>query len=73
MALNVIIIAAIALVVMVIVLFIFGSKSSDISKTTEDCGAKFGECLLKEDCIGRPIISNTDCEKNDEVCCIKLS
>lgn len=72
-AMNIIIIAVIALVVMVVVLYIFGNKSANITKTTDDCATKYGECLLKNECTGRPMIDNTNCEATGQKCCIKLA
>ena len=67
---NVIIMAVIAIVVLVILLAIFQSKTSDISEDLSSCFTKGGACLpLDGQCD--QIIPDVDCGE-ERICCINL-
>ena len=72
MSVNVIIIAALALIVFVVLAVLFTGKTKNFSQTIESCSSKGGQCLSKEQCGDQPKISNVkDCTTN-QVCCIKV-
>ena len=69
---NVIIIAAIALVVLVVILYIFQGRTSMFTKSLESCEAKQGTCKPTSgvgSCEG-PTISGTNCEEKEKICCL---
>jgi hypothetical protein len=73
---NVIIIAALSLIVLVVVLVIFSERSSIFGKSLESCSGKAGEC--KESCgTGEATIPNAKCpekesEAEKDTCCVKI-
>jgi hypothetical protein len=72
-ALNVVIIAAIALLVLVVVVFIFGKRAGTFGQAVSSCEGLGGKCY-ENPCltIGKPSIPNADCkEKNEDApyCC----
>lgn len=79
LALNVVIIAVIALLVLVVVLFIFGSKANVFSKGVSDCLSLSGSCENVE-CSKlpspRPSLPNGNCPVPDgadkKFCCAKI-
>jgi len=74
LAFNVIIIAAIGLLVLAVVLFIFVGKSGKISEGLDDCSAKRGTCEFSGECAGA-IISGTNCAEDFQparICCVEI-
>lgn len=72
MPINVIIIAALALVVLVVLLAIFTGRIKIFSENLQSCAAKQGECELGSKCpSNKALITNTDCPK-DKVCCVTV-
>ncbi len=84
MTLNVIIIAAIALIVLVVMLFIFSGKIKAFGQGTDSCTAKGGSCTAEgysASCIkagscacpssmqNTIYLQGTDCEKTATICC----
>lgn len=69
---NVIIIAALVLLVLIVIALIFGGRIQNFGQTTQSCTAQGGECkpecdpLLGEAQIGDSL--TTDCPN---VCCMK--
>lgn len=61
LAMNIIVIAVIALLVLVIVLFIFGGKANIFSKGVSECAAIGGQCS-PDPCVGRPAFSSGECK-----------
>ena len=74
LAMNLIVIAVIALLVMVVVLFIFGGKANIFSKGTDACSSKQGVCIPKEETCSGPVIEAKDCLEFDppQRCCLKV-
>lgn len=77
LALNIVIIAVIALLVMVVLLFIFGGKINIFSKGVSNCESLGGECK-EELCLRldppRPAVPSGDCEAPEgetRYCCSK--
>ena len=77
MSMNVIIVAAIALLVLVVLSIIFLGRSETFSRETTDCVNKGGQC--KADCSDTSVYPewNTPypgwkCANDGDVCCIKL-
>jgi hypothetical protein len=72
LSVNVIIVAALALVVFVVLAAIFTNKTRDFSSTLSSCTSKQGQCLAS--CEGGSMIGNTDCEKEKPgtSCCVKV-
>ena len=69
---NFIIIAAIALIVLVVLIFIFTGRSQLFVKGTETCSTKQGSCIdIIEACSG-PIVSASDCSETQK-CCVKVA
>ncbi len=70
---NVIIIAAIAVVVLIIVIAIFRGKTTDISQDMSSCYAKGGVCVSLDDYAEKcqQEIPNAECPEG-QVCCISL-
>jgi hypothetical protein len=67
LSMNVIVAAAIALIVLVVVISIFYGKSNVFSKGLDDCSSKGGKCVPESQCgLGKLYI----CQKEGEVCCI---
>ena len=73
LSINVIIVAALALIVFVVLAAMFTGKSRIFSSGLESCTSKQGTC--ETSCDGA-IVSNTDCGKGKEsgnpICCIKV-
>lgn len=71
MPINVIIVAALALMVLVILIAIFTGRVKIFSENLQSCTAKQGKCLL-ECSSNTAIVTNTDCEKQKQVCCVTV-
>jgi len=73
MPIKVIISAIVVMVVVTLILFTFGQKSSITSKTLSSCELKQGECidLSNTECDG--IISDFPCSNENFRCCLKLT
>ena len=87
LTLNIIIIAAIALIVLVVMLFIFSGKIKLFGQGTESCASKGGacsptgftaECIKSGSCVcpdvpeNQVYIQGTECEKLSRICCKKV-
>ena len=71
LSVNVIIIAALALIVLVVLTVIFTGRIKIFSQTLEDCESKQGNC--KVSCgPDETKITNAKCSKEKPVCCIKV-
>ena len=73
LALNVVIIAAIALLVLAVLIFIFSSRASKFTQGVGDCEFQGGTCSETR-CLlqAKPEISNTNCADKDPTkpyCC----
>jgi hypothetical protein len=74
LALNAIIIAVLALLVLLVMAFIFTGKTQIFSQGTDACATKQGSCVdMAERCSG-PIINAKDCADKDppQKCCVKV-
>ena len=72
MPINVIIIAALALIVLVILLAIFMGRVKIFSESLQSCPAKQGHCEKGMICPSNmALITNTDCPK-DQICCVQV-
>ena len=69
MPLNVIVIAAILLVVLVIFISFFKTNISKISGDLQRCEVRGGECVDKK-CDGR-VLSGFKCDNDNLKCCLK--
>lgn len=81
MSVNVIIIAILALLVLVILGFVFAGKIGDFVKGTKDCESIGGRCDLGTQCTGDEGYSKTNIamcldqatgKPNGQACCLKL-
>ena len=69
---NFIIIAAIALIVLVVLIYIFTGRTQTLVKGTEACSSKQGTCInIVEPCSG-PIVSASNCAETEK-CCVRVS
>lgn len=66
LAMNLVIISVIALLVLAVVLFIFGSRASKFTQGVADCEFQGGACSETK-CLmqGKPEIANTNCKDKD--------
>lgn len=77
MPINVIIVAALALIVLVVLAAIFTGRVKIFSESLQSCTAKQGSCELysgtqpKCPSSNQAMITNTDCEKG-KICCIQV-
>ena len=71
MPINVIIIAALALVVLVVLLAIFSGRVRIFSENLQSCTAKQGQCYPKSCPLNTALITNTNCPE-DNVCCVQV-
>ena len=80
LSINTVVIAAIALVVLVVLIAIFGGRMRDFLSGARNCGTLNGECVEREECF---VLENTqhggtncdDMNKDtdfDYVCCVPL-
>mgnify|MGYP001173580196 CR=1 FL=1 len=68
-SMNVIIIAAIALLVLVVLSVVFMGRMGIFSSGSADCGNQGGTCL--DECgPGQKAFSGATCEADDQDCCI---
>lgn len=73
MPINVIIVAALALMVLVIIAAIFTGRVRIFSQNLEDCGAKQGLCKKDCDTGTEAKISNVKCPNKDlPTCCVQV-
>lgn len=68
MPMNLIVVAAIAIIVMVVLIAIFWGKITDFTSSTSSCIEKKGNCEVAQNCDGS-IIGQMDCD-DGQVCCI---
>ncbi|MEK6984474.1 MAG: hypothetical protein AABX33_07915 [Nanoarchaeota archaeon] len=72
MPIEIIIIAALALIVLVVLAVILANRTGIFTKDLQSCPAKQGECTPGTKCpSNKALITNTDCKK-DQVCCIQV-
>ena len=67
---NLIVIAAIALVVMVVLVFIFWGRARSFGTSTASCTEKRGDCKEISMCDGS-IIGQMDCPEG-QICCVSF-
>lgn len=77
-SMNVIIIAALALLVLVVLSIIFLGRTSQWSSQTADCVSNGGSCEGAASCTAANGLQHyapwdAKCAENGEICCIKLS
>jgi len=77
-SMNVIIVAAIALLVLVVLSIIFLGRTGDFGKGVADCENKGGQCESGGDCTTDADEYNTKfpgwkCPTTTDACCIKLT
>ena len=71
LSINVIIVAALALVVLIVLIAIFTGRVKIFSESLQSCTAKQGQC--KDSCVSNEAaVTNTDCDKNKKICCVKV-
>lgn len=75
LTMDVIIIAAISLVVLVVLIAIFTGRLGRFTTEIKDCGAQGGTCMTDDDCreqSGAVIPGKTSCDENSGApkCCI---
>jgi len=68
---NLIVVAAIAIVVMVVLIAIFWGKITSFSSSTSSCIEKKGNCATAQNCDGS-IIGQMDCD-DGQVCCLTFA
>ena len=72
MPINVIIIAALALIVLVVLATLLGGRLKIFSESLQSCAAKQGDCIAGDKCpTSKALVTNTDCKKG-EVCCVQV-
>jgi len=67
---NVIIIAALALLVLVILAVVFSGKIKQFMQGADDCISKKGECVPESEGCDGAVIPAQACEKG-KICCVK--
>ena len=77
MPINVIIIAALALIVLFVLATLFTGRTRLFAENLESCASKQGECKPKCEPPGETAIPNAKCSKEDidagkKTCCIKV-
>ena len=68
LSMRMIVVAAIALLVMVVLIFMFYGRAKMFGASTSSCTEKRGECTAAKDCVGS-IIGQMDCPE-EEICCV---
>ena len=72
MPINVLIIAALALIVLLVLAAIFTGRVRIFSENLQSCPAKQGDCTPGTKCpSNKVLITNTDCP-TDKVCCVQV-
>jgi hypothetical protein len=74
MSINMIVVAAIALLVMVILIAIFSSQMGDFGEQKDNCIAQGGACTPPQTdrrCASGEVRINAECSGTD-ICCVKL-
>ncbi len=75
LSMNVIVIAAIVLLVLVVLSIIFLGRVGIFSKQVGDCASKGGVCTPRADCTDiTKLVPGTNCERdsnNAEICCLR--
>lgn len=71
-SLNVVIVAAICLLVLVVLLFIFSDRIAAFVTGVKSCTSQAGVCKTSCD-AGEPIVQKTSCDKLNQVCCVKIT
>lgn len=77
MPVNVIIIAALALIVLVVLVAVFTGRARIFSQSLESCAAKQGECYENRCPDNTALVTNTNCpegypNKNKKLCCVQV-
>lgn len=77
MPVNVIIIAALALIVLVVLVAIFTGRVRIFSQSLESCAAKQGQCYEKSCPPNMALVTNTNCPEGDpnpnkKICCVQV-
>jgi len=73
LSLNVVIIAAILIIVLFVLIMIFTGRIGDFGKDIGSCSAKGGECRSLASCPdGAVSIPRTDCAEANQFCCIDV-
>ena len=73
MGLNLIVVAAIGLLVLVIISVIFVGKMSATRKNVDSCNANNGQCLPEEACSGNYQKTTTHvCDDEGLKCCVSV-
>jgi len=67
----IVIAAAVALVAMVILLFIFREGTGRLATGLAECESKLGQCVPIGECTGS-VTKTFDCSSPDEECCFTL-
>jgi len=76
LSMNVIVIAAIVLLVLVVLSIIFLGRIGIFGKSVGDCATKGGVCVAREDCTDiTRLAPGTNCEKDEPgtICCVKAT
>jgi hypothetical protein len=69
-AINTVVMAALALLAVAILIFILSDKSKDFNTTLSDCENKGGKCnALNCDSVGG-VQTSLDCKTEGDVCCL---
>jgi len=82
MPINVIIIAALALVVLIVLLAVFTGRIKIFSENLQSCAAKQGQCEAGLSCSsGKALVTNTNCPETEAdkqsnpkkiLCCVQV-
>lgn len=70
MPINVIIIAALALIVLIVLSALFTGRIGILAKDLESCATKQGQCKDVPCSSNEAVVPNAKCDKKDQVCCI---
>ena len=73
-SINTIIVAAISLIVLIVLVFIFSNKSRDFVETGNNCVALGGECSDDDECDDgwvKHVSARCD-EERERACCIQI-
>ena len=76
MSINVIIVAALALIVLIVLAVIFTGRLKIFSEGLQSCASKQGDCKTKAECqqSNGAVITQTECDNKTppEVCCVQV-
>lgn len=73
LSLNLVVVGIIAVLVLVVIAFIFSSQAGEVNRQLSSCSSKLpgGQCTLQSDCTG-PFVSDDQCVETvgpGAVCC----